>query len=133
MHPMRTVLATAAVAVWLAASGAGALAQDTSGQGELPMMHMEGGKAPTASARGYMDIMTTMDRSMSSMPMSGDPDVDFARMMIPHHQSAIDMAKAYLESGETDPTISRIARDVVASQEREIAELREWLMAHETR
>ncbi len=48
-------------------------------------------------------------------------------MMIPHHQSAIDMARAYLDSGETDPTLTRISRDVIASQEKEIAELRAWI------
>lgn len=74
-----------------------------------------------------MQAMKRMDADMSSMPMSGQPGVDFARMMIPHHQSAIDMAKAYLASGENDPTIRKIAEDVVASQEREIGELRDWL------
>ena len=39
------------------------------------------------------------------MKMSGKPGVDFAMMMIPHHQSAIDMAKAYLASGENNPDL----------------------------
>ena len=34
------------------------------------------------------------------MPMSGDPDADFAQMMIPHHQGAIDMARAELDHGK---------------------------------
>ncbi len=51
-------------------------------------------------------------------------------MMIPHHQSAIDMARAYLDSGEGDPTLTRISRDVISSQEKEVAELRAWIEAH---
>ena len=41
------------------------------------------------------------------MQMSGDPDVDFARMMIPHHQSAIDMARIELEHGK-DATLKAL-------------------------
>ena len=71
--------------------------------------------------------MKRMEEEMASMSMTNEPGNDFARMMIPHHRSAIDMARAYLDSGENDPTITRIARDVVASQEREIGELTDWL------
>ena len=101
----------------LFAAGAPALAQD----------HSAHGGAHSAASQAYMQAMKRMDADMSSMPMSGQPGVDFARMMIPHHQSAIDMAKAYLASGENDPTIRKIAEDVIASQEREIGQLREWL------
>jgi len=49
----------------------------------------------TAAADSFaamMDTaMATMDRAMMA-PSSGDPDRDFAAMMIPHHQGAIDMA-----------------------------------------
>ncbi|WP_427023543.1 CopM family metallochaperone [Aureimonas ureilytica] len=85
------------------------------------------------TSQAYMEAMKRMDDEMASMPMSGEPGVDFARMMIPHHQSAIDMAKAYLESGENDPTIRKIAEDVVASQAREIGELRDWLTRKDAR
>jgi uncharacterized protein (DUF305 family) len=43
--------------------------------------------------------MQRMQQNMG-MPMSGDPDVDFARMMIPHHQGAVDMARSELEHGK---------------------------------
>jgi uncharacterized protein (DUF305 family) len=33
------------------------------------------------------------------MPMTGNPDTDFAAMMIPHHQRAIEMAKIELQYG----------------------------------
>ncbi len=102
-----------------------ALAQDHSA-------HSGAGMAHDKTSKAYMEAMERMDREMAASPMTGKPGVDFAKMMIPHHQSAIDMARVYLESGESDPTITRIARDVVASQEREIAELNDWLKTNDT-
>jgi len=117
---MRTLALTLAALGLLAAGPV--LAQDHSGHSG----HAAGMPTDKTSA-AYMAAMTRMDEAMKAAPMAGKPGIDFARMMIPHHQSAIDMAKAYLASGETDPTITRIAEDVVASQEREITELRAWL------
>ncbi|WP_082505074.1 DUF305 domain-containing protein [Aureimonas sp. Leaf324] len=88
--------------------------------------------SPTASQR-MMRAMDTMHQAMAQEPMTGRPGLDFARMMIPHHQSAIDMARAYLDSGENDPTLTRISRDVISSQEKEIAELRAWIEANKGR
>ena len=135
MDSMKTVLATVALAVWLAAPAASVLAQDASGQGgtqthgEHGHRHVQAGAAPTAGSQGYMDAMAKMNQDMSSMQMSGDPDVDFARMMIPHHQSAIDMARIELEHGK-DETLKALARKVIEDQQREIDELQKWLDQH---
>ena len=53
-------------------------------------------------------------------------DVDFAAMMIPHHQGAIDMAKIVLAHGK-DPAIRKLAEEVIAAQDTEIAMMRKWL------
>jgi uncharacterized protein (DUF305 family) len=72
--------------------------------------------------------MERMQQGMSA-PMSGDPDIDFARMMIPHHQSAIDMARSELEHGK-DEELRRMAQKIIDDQGREIAELNDWLARH---
>lgn len=70
--------------------------------------------------------MKRMDRDMAVAPMSGDIDHDFAAMMIPHHQGAIDMAKAELCSG-SDPTMRRLAQEILVDQQSEIDAMRLWL------
>jgi uncharacterized protein (DUF305 family) len=60
---------------------------------------------------------------------TGNTDRDFAAMMIPHHQGAIDMAQAELRYGK-DPTMRRLAQDVIAAQKKEIAMMQRWLTTH---
>ena len=71
---------------------------------------------------------TTMDKMMADMmvPYTGDPAIDFARGMIPHHQAAIDMAKIQLEFGK-DPEMRKLAEAIIAAQESEIATLKAFL------
>lgn len=88
---------------------------------------MAGGEMSPASM-GYMEANTRMHEAMGA-PMTGDADVDFIRSMIPHHQGAIDMAKVVLEHG-TDPEVKKLAEEVIAAQEAEIAWMKEWLAAH---
>lgn len=87
---------------------------------------MNGGELKGAS-KEYTDAMTRMSEAMGKMEMTGKPGVDFVEMMIPHHQSAIDMAKSYLASGDTDPELVKMSNEIIAAQEREIAVLKDWL------
>jgi len=70
--------------------------------------------------------MDRMDRQMAAAPMIGNVDHDFASMMIPHHQGAIDMAKAELIYGK-DPVMRRLAQEILVDQESEIDAMRLWL------
>jgi uncharacterized protein (DUF305 family) len=47
-----------------------------------------------------MQAMERMHRDMSIVP-SGDPDRDFAAMMISHHQGAVDMQRSNCSSART--------------------------------
>lgn len=69
------------------------------------------------------EAMTLMDQGMKNAPMNGDPDHDFAAMMIPHHQGAVDMAKVELLYGK-DPALKRLAQEIIVTQEQEIMVLR---------
>jgi hypothetical protein len=66
-----------------------------------------------------------MKRMMSDMAVkpSGDIDRDFAAMMIPHHQCAIDMARAELRNGSNEQ-LKRIAQEIIIDQQEEIVAMR---------
>jgi len=81
--------------------------------------------AADGAAKAYMDGMAKMSRDMNA-PMTGDADVDFATMMIPHHQGAIDMAKVELEFGK-DSELRKLSEAIITAQESEIAFLKGWL------
>jgi uncharacterized protein (DUF305 family) len=62
--------------------------------------------------------MERMHKDMSIVP-SGNPDRDFAAMMIPHHQGAIEMARVELQFGK-NPVLRRLAQGIIVEQLQEI-------------
>ena len=77
------------------------------------------------STKANEQAMGTMMKNMA-VPYTGDADADFLKSMIPHHQGAIDMAKVALQFAK-DPEVLKLAQDVVAAQESEIAFMTGWL------
>ena len=77
----------------------------------------------TTQAGSFDALMAqAMDRMHTDMAIapSGDPDRDFAAMMIPHHQGAVDMAKVELQFGK-NPVLRRLAQGIIVEQLQEIA------------
>jgi uncharacterized protein (DUF305 family) len=66
--------------------------------------------------------ISNMNRAMLAKP-TGDVDHDFVDVMIPHHQGAIDMAKAELKYGHNSE-LRQLAQKVVDDQEQEIPMMR---------
>lgn len=71
--------------------------------------------------------MEKMMRDMHSPGYSGDPDIDFLAMMIPHHQGAVDMGRLQLIYGN-DPLIRKLAEEIIASQLVEIEAMKRRLV-----
>src|ERR1700730_740015 len=67
---------------------------------------------------------TAMKKMMTDMMIrpSGDVDRDFVEMMVPHHQGAVDMAKAELKYGHNEQ-LRQLARGIVVNQQHEITEM----------
>jgi uncharacterized protein (DUF305 family) len=65
------------------------------------------------------DAVARMHMAMN-VPFSGDADRDFARMMIPHHQGAIDMALVELRFGKNEH-LRRLVQGIIVEQQQEIA------------
>src|SRR4029077_19747823 len=70
--------------------------------------------------------MDNMHRAIASIQSSNDADVDFVKLMLPHHQAAIDMAKTQLLFG-TDPQMRRLAQEIITDQQSEIELMQLWL------
>jgi len=80
-------------------------------------------------ARLMDEAMAIMERDMQAAPMDGRPGHDFVSMMLPHHQGAVDMAKAVLLNTQ-DPELRNLALGIIAEQQNEINVMRAWLQRH---
>jgi uncharacterized protein (DUF305 family) len=80
------------------------------------------------STRDFKAADTRMMAGMN-VPYTGNPDIDFRTKMIPHHQGAIDMARVALAHA-LDPETKRMAQRIIDDQDKEIAEMQDWLRKH---
>ena len=74
--------------------------------------------------------MEQMHMAMGAVQRSGNSDVDFVRLMLPHHQAAIDMAKTQLLHGK-DAQMRRLAQEIITDQQSEIELMQRWLKQRE--
>jgi uncharacterized protein (DUF305 family) len=73
--------------------------------------------------------MDKMHAAMAAVEPSGSSDVNFVRLMLPHHQAAIEMAKTQLLYGK-DPQMRRLAQEIITDQQSEIQLMQLWLKQH---
>jgi len=87
--------------------------------GNMHHPHSPGPSAADDSFDAQMArAMKRMDRDMM-VPPSGNEDRDFAAMMVPHHQGAVDMARIELQYGK-NPVLRRLAQAIIVEQLQEI-------------
>ena len=96
---------------------------------------MSGQQHESMSAKGDARSMDSMNmhksmmkgmKDMEAMKSSGNIDHDFAMMMKKHHESALDMAQLELQHGK-DAKMRSMAKNIIASQKKEIKEFDQWL------
>lgn len=83
--------------------------------------------AAPAGYDGFIkDMHVGMEKMMQDMhadPPSGNPDIDFLVMMVPHHWGAVEMARLVLRDGR-DPLVREIAQSILAGQQTEMQGMR---------
>lgn len=87
---------------------------------------------PAKKTEGFAKIMDQNMTMMMNMPkMHGDASTDkqFIQMMIPHHQSAVQMAEGFIKHGKDQGLIS-MAKKIIADQKKEIEEFKKWDESH---
>jgi uncharacterized protein (DUF305 family) len=67
--------------------------------------------------------MERMHAEMQKVHYSGNADTDFASLMVPHHQGAVQMAEVELQFG-SDPRLRRLAQEIIVTQQSEIDVMR---------
>jgi uncharacterized protein (DUF305 family) len=93
--------------------------------------HARGGQ-PTIDP-DWSELIASMDKmhmAMGAVQRSGNSDVDFVRLMLPHHQAAIEMAKTQLLYGK-DAQMRRLAKEIITDQQLEIELMQHWLKLRE--
>jgi len=79
--------------------------------------------------QAYEQSMQTMHEDMMAGIKASDPDMAFAKSMLPHHQGAIAMAEVQLKYGK-DEAMKKLAEDIIAAQKVEIATMDSWIADH---
>ena len=77
---------------------------------------------------GVPEHLMGMDHDPATLEKAKSFDDEFLKMMIPHHQGAIEMSQAELARGE-DRELQALARNIMAVQRREITEMQKQLGA----
>lgn len=68
---------------------------------------------------------STMAEGTPTTATSGD--VEFAQMMIPHHEQAVEMADVALANDTASPEVQALAGQIKAAQDPEIQTMQGWL------
>ncbi|MEK7639044.1 MAG: DUF305 domain-containing protein [Patescibacteria group bacterium] len=82
------------------------------GYNRMPMM-FDGNDGDFRGMHGMFGMMVTSEKA-------------FLEEMIPHHQEAVDTAKEVIARGGTTPEIMTLAQNIVSTQEKEIADMKQW-------
>ena len=129
--PKTFVASIAAFAMSIAVSMPVAFAQASTPADSMAGMDMSTTKNShdDEATKAFQAADHSMMSGMSNIEYTGNADHDFVTHMIPHHQGAVAMAKVELKYGK-DAKLRALAKEIIASQDKEIAFMKQWLAAH---
>lgn len=78
------------------------------------------------TGRDMKQMMDNMHDKMKKNEKTGDPDYDFAAMMVEHHKGAIDLSEYVMDNGQ-DGWVRSFADKTIQDQEKEIEELKSFI------
>jgi Cu/Ag efflux protein CusF len=107
-RPLALLAAVAVLATSLAATEHFALAQPAKG-----------------AAAAFERVREVMTSRFKDTKLAGDPDKDFAALLIAHHEDLIFLAKTQLEHGG-DRQLRQLAQKILDEQQKQISEVKEW-------
>lgn len=67
---------------------------------------------------------------MQSAALNGDPDHDYAHLLILHHQDAIELAEVEVQNGQNEE-LKAIAQQIIDNNQQEIGELETWVSTND--
>ena len=107
--------------------------QGMMGQMQSTMQNMQGEMGQMGDTQKALhEAMMKMDPAMMTGMMAKDADVAWICAMIPHHQGAIDMARAGLK-GSDNPESKKLAEKTISENEKSLKELTAWVEQHAAR
>lgn len=112
-----------AIAALIMALAAPALAQEKVDHSA----HAGNAMASSAPWAAPYDAANAVMHQGMAIIYSGNPDLDFARAMLAHHEGAVEMAKIQLQFG-TDPEMRALAQAIIDAQGPEIDQMRAFIV-----
>lgn len=95
-----------------------------------------GSSQETTSGHMHEEGMSPLMKSMHStmeqmkqMKMTGDPDYDFASMMIEHHKGGMEMSQYEIDNGKNQELV-KLAQQINQEQEKELKEFKNFVSSH---
>jgi Cu/Ag efflux protein CusF len=73
----------------------------------------------------YERVLEVMNGRFKDTKLVGDPDRDFAALVVAHHEDLIFLARTQLEHG-ADEQLRQVAQKILDEQQKQISELKEW-------
>lgn len=121
-----TIAMTAAVLLLAGCTGDGGSPSSAPATAQAPVI-VPG--APGEEARTIAPGETIPPSLLPTAPKANDADLDFVRLMIPHHTQAVEMSALAADRAQR-PALKRLADRIRVGQAPEIAVLRQWLVDH---